>query len=98
VVSLIFMLMAFSWIILFSNSFLIVNENFTPEVAKAAIILMVLIWGVFGAVMTGLAYFSNSNFKLLFLLNGVVMGISGILLMWKSTQGIPIHIKKEVKY
>ena len=90
--------MAFSWIILFSNSFLIVNQNFSPEVAKAAIIFMVLVWGVFGGVMTGLAFVSNSNFKGLFLMNGVFMGISGMLLLWKSRQGgAKNHKKKEVK-
>ena len=48
--------------------------------------------------MTGLAFVSNSDFRALFWMNGVFMGISGVLLLWKSRQGgAKKHKKEEVK-
>ncbi len=89
--------MSFTYLMNSAYVFIMVNEYFSGDLAKAATILIKLSCAFFGIIFAFFAYLINSDWRVLFFTNGtlVLLG-SSFLLFFKSQKGIKETLSKAV--
>ena len=95
-----FSLATMSFVCMIGNAygFIIINEYFSGDLAKAATILMTLCWGVFGICFGFFAWVINSYWKVLFFTMGTLVFLdAGYLLCFQIEKGVKEGLSKAVK-
>lgn len=88
--------LSFTWIIMHSYSFMIMNENFKGDVAKSVIMIMMVFWGISGIIYSILAYFFDASYKILFFLLAVIGIVDSIYLLFLRLESEPVALTKKV--
>jgi len=84
VIAILLAAISFTWIIIHSYCFMIMNENFQGDLAKSVIMIMMIFWGFSGIVYSLFAYIVNANYNILFLLIGVIgLVVGGYLMLYR---------------
>lgn len=91
-------MISFTWIILHSYGFMIMNENFQGDMAKSVVMIMMLTWGLFGIVYSFVAYTINGNYQLLFLIIGSIALLDAIYLFLFTPEKEPRSLKKVIVF
>ena len=91
-----FALLSFTWIIIHSYCFMIMNENFQGDVAKSVIMIMMLCWGFSGILYSFISYVFNANYQILFFLIGLITIVDSVYLFFHKPQSEPRALSKSV--
>ena len=90
--------LSFTWIIIHSYCFMVMNENFQGDLAKTSIMIMMIFWGFSGIVYSFVAYVVNANYYILFLLLGIIGLVAGIYLVLFRPDTEPKALSKMVLF